>query len=79
MGVAEPVELPVTAAVWHVFDDPKIAVTLAPKVDEDKVRRLVQEFDRRKAKLDQLVTDYATDVLSRDQYIQAKGMAEASA
>ncbi|WP_274562473.1 recombinase family protein [Streptomyces spiramyceticus] len=76
--VAEPVELLIKEAVCHVFDDPKVAVTLAPKVDEDKVRLLVQEYERRKAKLDQLVTDYATDVLSRDQFIQAKGIAEAS-
>ncbi|PKV88204.1 recombinase family protein [Streptomyces sp. TLI_146] len=76
--IAEPVELLVTQAVWQVFDDPKVAVFLSPQVDEDKVRRLVQEFERRKGKLDQLVTDYATDVLSRDQFIQAKGIAEAS-
>ncbi|MEU6351006.1 recombinase family protein [Streptomyces sp. NPDC047072] len=76
--IAEPVELLVKEAICHVFDDPKVAVTLAPKVDKDKVRGLVQEYERRKAKLDQLVTDYATDVLTRDQFVQAKGIAEAS-
>jgi DNA invertase Pin-like site-specific DNA recombinase len=75
---AEPLELLVTEAVWHVFDNPMTAVTLAPKADEAQTRRLVAEYERRKAKLDQLVTDYATDVLSRDQFVLAKGVAEAA-
>jgi DNA invertase Pin-like site-specific DNA recombinase len=76
--VAAPLELLVTEAVLHAFDDPKIAITLAPKVDEDKMRGLVMEYERRRAKVDQLVTDYARDVLSRDQFILSKGIAEAA-
>ncbi|MFJ3777542.1 recombinase family protein [Streptomyces sp. NPDC090075] len=73
---AAPLELLVSEAVWHVFDNPKTAITLAPKVDEDRVRAAVEEYERRKAKLDQLVTDYATDVLTKDQFVLAKGVAE---
>ncbi|MGW2851503.1 recombinase family protein [Streptomyces sp. NPDC001215] len=73
---AEPVELLVTEAVWHVFDNPKTAITLAPKVDEDRVRAAVEEYERRKGKLDQLIADYATDVLTKDQFVMAKGIAE---
>ncbi|MFC1438464.1 hypothetical protein ABUW04_09375 [Streptacidiphilus sp. N1-10] len=35
------------------------------------------EYERHKAKLDQLVTDYATDLLTRQQFTLAKGIAEA--
>ena len=74
---ADPLELLVTEAVLHVFDDPNIAVMLAPPHDEQTVRQLVSEFERRKAKLGQLVTDYATDLLNREQFALAKSIAEA--
>ncbi|MFD8318509.1 hypothetical protein [Kitasatospora purpeofusca] len=76
--IAEPVELLVKEAVLTAFDDPKIAITLAPEVDEDKMRALVQEYERRRSKVDQLVTDYATDLLTRKQFAQAKAIAEAA-
>ncbi|KJS53496.1 recombinase [Streptomyces rubellomurinus subsp. indigoferus] len=76
--IAEPVELLVKEAVLTAFDDPMIAITLAPKVDEDKMRLLVQEYERRRSKVDQLVTDYATDLLTREQFAQAKAIAEAA-
>ncbi|MCM2417656.1 recombinase family protein [Streptomyces sp. RKAG293] len=75
---AEPLELLVTEAVLHVFDNPHVAVMLAPPQDEKTVRALVTEFERRKAKLGALVTDYATGLLNREQFAQAKGIAEAA-
>ncbi|BAJ31027.1 MULTISPECIES: recombinase family protein [Kitasatospora] len=76
--IAAPVELLVKEAVLTAFDDPKIAVLLAPKGDEDQIRELVKTYEARKAKVDQLVTDYATGVLTREQFILAKQVAEAA-
>ncbi|MFM9602416.1 recombinase family protein [Streptomyces turgidiscabies] len=75
---ADPLELLVTEAVLHVFDDPKVAVTLAPPADELTVRALVDEFERRKAKAKSLVTDYANDLLTREEFALAKGIAAAA-
>ncbi|WP_427923856.1 recombinase family protein [Streptomyces sp. cg40] len=75
---ADPLELLVTEAVLHVFDDPKVAVTLAPANDEKTVRALVEEFERRKAKAKSLVADYANDLLTREEFAQAKSIAAAA-
>ncbi|MCX4976263.1 recombinase family protein [Streptomyces sp. NBC_00620] len=75
---ADPLELLVTEAVLHVFDDPRVAVTLAPPADETTVRALVTEFERRKAKQKSLVTDYANDLLTREEFALAKGIATAA-
>ena len=73
---AEPLELFVSRAVLHRFDSPEVALALAPREQEDKIRRLVERYDRQRQKLDELVDDYAADLLSKAQFARAKAIAE---
>jgi hypothetical protein len=74
---AEPLELFVSRAVLHRFDSPDVALALAPREHEDEIKRLVERYDRQRQKLDDLVDDYAADLLTRDQFARAKSTAEA--
>jgi hypothetical protein len=48
------------------------AAYLHPLADEDEITRLVERDDRQRQKLDDLVDDYAADLLTRDQFARAK-------
>jgi DNA invertase Pin-like site-specific DNA recombinase len=78
--VAVPLDQFVAEAVLHRFDSPEVAAALAPKEDEEKVRRLITQYDARKRKLDELVDDYyAGDLgLTREQFARGKAAAEAA-
>ena len=74
--LAEPVEELVTLAVIKALSNPRVALILAPKKNEKRIRVLVTDYEQRKSKLDQLVGDYATGFLNREQYGKARAVAE---
>jgi site-specific DNA recombinase len=72
--MAEPVELLVSEAVLHRLDSPEMAAALAPSGED--VSGLLERYNTQKARLDDLITDYATGLLSREQLAQAKSIVE---
>lgn len=72
--MAEPVELLVSEAVLHRLDSPEMAAALAPSGED--VSGLLERCNTQKARLDDLITDYATGLLSREQLAQAKSIVE---
>ena len=72
--MAEPVELLVSEAVLHRLDSPEMAAALAPSSPD--VSNLLERYSTQKARLNDLITDYATGLLSREQLAQAKSIVE---
>jgi DNA invertase Pin-like site-specific DNA recombinase len=58
------------------LDSPEMAALLKPG-DDGELKALLEERGLRQAKLDSLVDDYASGLLSRTEFARAKGTAEA--
>lgn len=71
---AEPLEALVTEAVLYRLDSPKLAQFLAQ--DNGELSGLQDQYFEQKARLDNLITDYATGLLNREQLALAKVAAE---
>ena len=73
----EPLELLVQKAVLARLNSPAVLDAIATRKSSDSaVSDLLLQRDNQSARVDQLVTDYATGVLSADQFRQAKQIAE---
>jgi site-specific DNA recombinase len=73
--LADPVELLVTEAVLYRYDTEGIAATLA-KTDGGEMQTLIRQHQTQKLKLDDVIADYATGLLNREQLAQAKSIVE---
>lgn len=74
--LAEPVEALVAEAVLDVLDSPRMAEVLGASVQQEEIAELVSAYQDRKLKLDDLVADYASGLLNREQLAQAKAIVE---
>jgi site-specific DNA recombinase len=72
---AEPVEALISEAVLYRCDSPDVESALRHS-DRPEVSQLMEEFNARKLKLEELVEDYASGLLNREQLAQAKAVVE---
>lgn len=72
---AEPLETFIKDVIFHRLQSRDLAELLAAG-DRPDVGPALEEYQRRKRKVDELVEDYASDLLSRQQFAQAKETAE---
>ena len=73
--LAEPVETLVTEAVLYRYDSPEVARALRD-TDKPEMGELIDTYPAQKAKLDDLIADYASGLLNRKQLAQAKTIVE---
>jgi site-specific DNA recombinase len=73
--LAEPVEALVSQAVLDVLDSDRMAEVLGT-AQGDEMAGLLDAYQDRKLKLDDLVADYASGLLNREQLAQAKTIVE---
>ena len=74
--LAEPLERLVTAAVLDVLDSPQMGQMLASASENHEMRTLVEQYEGHKLKMNDLIEDYASGLLNRDQLAHAKAMVE---
>ena len=74
---ADPLEAWITEAVFIRFDTPEVARLLSD-TGEDDTEDLVRDYQDAKGKLEQMVADYASGFLTREEFAVAKGVAEAN-
>jgi site-specific DNA recombinase len=72
---AEPVEMLVGEAVLYRCNRPDLAASLRD-AERPEVSLLMEEYNARKMKLKDLVEDYASGLLNREQLAQAKAVVE---
>jgi site-specific DNA recombinase len=72
---AEPLEMLVTEAVLYRCDSPEVAASLRD-AERPEAGVLMDEYNARKLKLRDLVEDYASGLLNREQLAQAKAVVE---
>lgn len=63
--------------VLYRLDTPALGKLLSAKQDDDKLKYLLDQREAQALRLESLVDDYATGLLSKPQFIKAKGSAEA--
>jgi site-specific DNA recombinase len=73
---AEPLEEFVTEAVLYAFDTPEVVAALADQDHAAEVEHLSREIEFGRRKLDELVDDYASGLLNREQLARAKDRVE---
>ena len=76
--LAEPVDALVTEAVLDVLDSPRMAEVLGAATADGEMATLVETYRGHKLRLDDLVTDYASGLLDRQQLARAKRIVEAA-
>jgi site-specific DNA recombinase len=74
--LAEPVEALVTEAVLYRYNSPEMAKALAGDGPGAEIGGLIEKYTAQKAKLDDLIADYASGLLNRQQLAQAKAIVE---
>jgi site-specific DNA recombinase len=74
--LAEPLERLVTAAVLDVLDSPQMGQMLASASENHEMRTLVEQYEGHKLKMNDLIEDYASGLLNRDQLAHAKAIVE---
>jgi site-specific DNA recombinase len=74
--LAEPVDLLVGEAVLKVLDSPRMAEVLGAATQDQEIAELVDRYRGQKLKLDDLVADYASGLLDREQLAHAKRIVE---
>jgi site-specific DNA recombinase len=72
---AEPLELLVTEAARYRLDSMDLG-RLYKDDGQPRIRALLDDYNARKLKLDDLVADYASGLLNREQLAQAKAIVE---
>lgn len=73
---ADPLEAWITEAALYRFDSPEINLALAEPEEADKTDELVRAYQEARDNLDQMVADYASRLLTREQFALAKQVAE---
>ena len=73
---AEPLELFVSEAVLDVFDSPEVMAALADEDHAEEIERLSRAIEFGRNKLNDLLKDYATGLLTREQFSRAKTIVE---
>jgi site-specific DNA recombinase len=76
--LAEPVETLVAEAVLDVLDSPRMAELLGAAATDQEMAGLVEQYQVGRMKLDDLIADYASGLLNRQQLAQAKTIVEAA-
>jgi site-specific DNA recombinase len=74
--LADPVDLLVSEAVLDVLDSPQMGEMLAHASETTEMRELIETYEAKKLKLRDLVDDYASGLLNREQLAQAKEIVE---
>jgi site-specific DNA recombinase len=73
---AEPLEDFVSEAVLYALDTPEVVAALADQDHAAEVERLSREIEFGRRKLNELVDDYASSLLTREQFGRAKDQVE---
>jgi site-specific DNA recombinase len=76
--LADPLEALVTEAVLDILDSPKMTGILGAATQNQETAELIAAYQQHKAKLDDLIADYATGLLNREQLAHAKTIVEAA-
>jgi site-specific DNA recombinase len=76
--LAEPVELLVSEAVLDMLDSDRMAAVLGAAAQNEEMAELVDRYQNHKLKLNDLVADYASGLLNREQLAHAKAVVEAA-
>lgn len=76
--LAEPLEQFVREAVFHRLDSDGLASLLQAEGGNGGVALLLSEYQDRQRRLDELIEDYASGLLTRAQFAQAKDIADAA-
>jgi DNA invertase Pin-like site-specific DNA recombinase len=74
--LAAPLDLWVGEAVLAALDSPEVMTALAPPEDRERTRELVDLHTKQQLHLKQLVVDYGAGILSRDDLVLAKQVAQ---
>ena len=69
-------ELFVSEAVLDVFDSPEVMAALADEDHAEEIERLSRAIEFGRNKLNDLLKDYATGLLTREQFSRAKTIVE---
>jgi DNA invertase Pin-like site-specific DNA recombinase len=72
---AEPVEALVSEAVLHRCDSEELAAALRDST-QPEISGLMETYDSQRTKLNDLITDYASGLLNREQLARAKAVVE---
>jgi site-specific DNA recombinase len=72
---AEPVEALVSEAVLHRCDSEELAAALRDST-KPEISGLMETYDSQRTKLNDLITDYASGLLNREQLARAKAVVE---
>lgn len=75
---ADALEHWVTECVFYRLDTPALAKLLQGSRDDAELRELLEQRDLQRLRLDELVDDYASGLLTRAQLARAKATAEAT-
>ncbi|SRR6266545_3296752 len=73
---AAPVDALVTEAVLLSYESPEFAATLKGTDQQTELQQLLGTYHAQKLKVDDLVTDYASGLLNREQLTLAKSVVE---
>ncbi len=76
--IAEPIEALVSEAVLDVLDSPRMAELIGEAAQDSEVAELLAGREAQKLKLGDLIDDYASGLLSREELARAKGVVEAA-
>jgi site-specific DNA recombinase len=74
--LAEPLDFLVSEAVLYRLEAPGMAELLATAAEGQETAELLERYRTHKLKLDDLVTDYASGLLNREQLAHAKSVVE---
>jgi site-specific DNA recombinase len=74
--LAEPVDLLVSEAVLELLDSPQMAEVLGAATQDQDMAELLERHRGHKLKMDDLVADYASGLLNREQLAKAKNIVE---
>ncbi len=74
--LADPVDLLVSEAVLDVLDSSQMGEMLASASETTEMKELIETYEAKKLKLRDLVEDYASGLLNREQLAQAKEIVE---
>jgi hypothetical protein len=72
----EPIDMLVSEAVLYRLDSPQFARVLSAQAHDGELQVLLNQYQTQKTKLDDLVTDYASGLLDRQQLALAKSVVE---
>jgi site-specific DNA recombinase len=74
--LAEPIDRLVAEAILYRYDTPELAAALRAVDQGEQLQALLNAYSGQKLKLDELIRDYASGLLNREQLALAKSVVE---